>query len=133
MQELVFDGSILSQGTVLRHLRLRPTCNQRAVQIETLVAQRKELCIGMVDSLVLELKKPRELAGTAYARIYDDDPNLKIVVDPKVVEYMDVFHREQVSQRSVDWFNNDEHFRFCKWENVDHYPISQQYISTQNF
>eukprot|EP01052_Picozoa_sp_SAG31_P018288 SAG31_NODE_1290_length_8981_cov_2.829543_6_plen_173_part_00 len=49
-----------------RHIRFRPTTNQRAVLIEQLVAQRQLLHVEMVKNLRAELKGGATSAGKAF-------------------------------------------------------------------
>ena len=89
--EAMKESAIFMNGKRLRHLHFRPTCNQRAVLIEELVARRKLQCEGMAEGMLSELKK----AG----------------MQAEVVQFMRD-HREIIKKRSAEWFNIDEAFRF---------------------
>ena len=55
--ELQKETAIFTNGKRLRHIIFRPTCNQRAVQIQELVARRQNQCRDMADNMLSDLKK----------------------------------------------------------------------------
>ena len=98
--ELKNEGVIFAKnGERLRHIVFRPTCNQRAIQIEELVARRRIQCVGMAENMVTDLKK---LAVPSY-----------------VVEFMRVHRDEVLKPQAASWFNVDEAFRFALNNTID--------------
>ena len=89
--ELVKETAIFTNGKRLRHIIFRPTCNQRAVQIQELVARRQNQCRDMADNMLSDLKKLQAHSG--------------------VFSFMDA-HRVAIERRAADWFTADEVFRF---------------------
>ena len=89
--ELQKESPIFIHGKRLRHIIFRPTCNQRAVQIQELVARRQNQCRDMADNMLSDLKKLHAHSG--------------------VFSFMQD-HQAAIERRAADWFTEDEVFRF---------------------